>query len=65
MEGLMGLFDKKDQPAKQGTDRSKPHAYKPPVLPPSSGHVACQICGLAPEDRVHGTPQSDSDMHWS
>jgi len=62
----MGLFARKDPLAgKSDPDRAKSHAYKPPALPPSSGHVACQICGLAPQDAVHGAARTDSEMRWS
>jgi hypothetical protein len=61
----MGLFARKDPVVgKTDPDRAKAHTYKPPALPPSSGHVSCQVCGLAPEDVVHGAAKSDSDMHW-
>jgi hypothetical protein len=61
----MGLFARKDPLAgKFGPDKAKAHSYKPPAAPPSSGHVACQICGQAPQDMLHGTPKTDSDMHW-
>jgi hypothetical protein len=38
-----------------------------PVLtvPPSSGRVACQVCGQAPEDTLHGVGKADTEMHWS
>ena len=59
----MGLLSRKD-PAE---DRLKPHDYKAPPQPPSSGHVACLVCGRAPNDALHGAAKTgdDTDMHWS
>lgn len=61
----MGLFSKKDSSA--NVDKTKAHDYKAPAQPPSSGHVACTICGRAPDDTLHDVPKNaiDSDMRWS
>ena len=63
----MGLFDRKDPVARSAQDPAKPHAYEAPDQPPSSGHVACQVCGLAPDDFVHDVAKADAnaDMHWA
>ena len=64
----MGLLSHKDQSAgKQEADRTKPHAYKAPKLPPSSGHTACQICQNGPNDTLHGVTKSaaEEEYHWS
>ena len=44
-----------------GVDPAKAHAYKAPDQPPSSGHVACQICGLAPDGFVDDVPKTTAD----
>jgi hypothetical protein len=62
----MGLFGHKG-PEADKPDRSKPHDYKAPAQPPSSGRVACQICGQGPEDILHGSQkvEIESPIHWS
>jgi hypothetical protein len=67
MEDEMGLFGRKVVAAKPAQDPAKPHVYVAPDAPPSSGHVACRICGLAPDDFVHETAKATGDegMHWA
>jgi hypothetical protein len=64
----MGLLSRKNSSAGMSdAERHQPHDYKAPAQPPSSGHVACQICGRTPEDTLHDVPKNavQSDMHWS
>jgi hypothetical protein len=65
----MGLFGRKTPAAKSAQAPAKTHAYKAPDAPASSGHIACQICGLAPDDFMHDAAKTDTDtdtdMHWA
>ena len=65
----MGVFSRKDSAAATvAQDPHKPHDYKAPAQPPSSGHEACQVCGRAPNDVLHEAEKSgaiDSEIHWS
>jgi hypothetical protein len=64
----MGRIPHKDPtPGKPDESRSQPHPYKAPNPPPASGHAACQICGLPPEDAIHSVKNAgtESDIHWS
>lgn len=63
----MGLFSRKEAAVATLQDPGKPHDYQAPPQPPSSGQVACKVCGKTPNDVIHDVPKEipDIDLHWS